>query len=179
MEDSLLFHLGFDPVFLLLALLVLLVILFVFVININVKYNRLKNSYNAFMKGKDGRSMEKSITERLDEIDNLAHMAKLNRQNIKEIYRRLEGNYQKVGIVKYDAFQEMGGNLSFVLTLLDANDNGFVLNAMHSREGCYNYIKEIVKGESYVELSSEETESLEKAIFQEAYALKDIADLRK
>ena len=66
-----------------------------------------------------------------------------------------------------------------MLTLLDANDNGFVLNVMHSREGCYNYIKEIVKGESYVELSSEETESLEKAIFQEAYALKDIVDVKK
>ena len=179
MADSLLFHLGFDPVFLLLGLLIFIIILFVFVIGMHMKYNRLKSSYNAFMKGKDGRSMEKSITDRLDEIDNLSHMAKLNRQNIKEIYRRLEGNYQKIGIVKYDAFQEMGGNLSFVLTLLDANDNGSVLNVMHSREGCYNYIKEIVKGESYVELSSEETESLEKAIFQEAYALKDIVDVKK
>ena len=132
MEDSLLFHLGFDPVFLLLGLLIFIIILFVLVISMHMKYNRLKSSYNAFMKGKDGRSMEKSITDRLDEIDNLSHMAKLNRQNIKEIYRRLEGNYQK-----------------------------------------------IVKGESYVELSSEETESLEKAIFQEAYALKDIVDVKK
>ena len=178
MEDSLLFHLGFDPVFLLLGLLIFIIILFVLVISMHMKYNRLKSSTMHY-ESKDGRSMERALQDRLDEIDNLSHMAKLNRQNIKEIYRRLEGNYQKIGIVKYDAFQEMGGNLSFVLTLLDANDNGFVLNVMHSREGCYNYIKEIVKGESYVELSSEETESLEKAIFQEAYALKDIVDVKK
>lgn len=105
--------------------------------------------------------------------------ANTSKDKVSEQASGKEGNYQKIGIVKYDAFQEMGGNLSFVLTLLDANDNGFVLNVMHSREGCYNYIKEIVKGESYVELSSEETESLEKAIFQEAYALKDIVDVKK
>jgi hypothetical protein len=76
-------------------------------------------------------------------------------------------NFQKVGILKYDAFHEMGGKLSFALTLLDGNDSGYINNSMHSREGCYNYIKEIVKGESYIELSEEEMESLEKALYQE------------
>ena len=80
-------------------------------------------------------------------------------------------HYQKIGIVKYDAFHEMGGDLSFALTMLDENDNGWILNAMHSREGCYTYIKEVVKGQSYIELAEEESESLERAIFQEAYDL--------
>ncbi len=60
----------------------------------------------------------------------------------------MEGSYQKVGIVKYNAFQEMGGQLSFALTLLDENDNGWLLILMHIQEECYLYIKEIVKGES-------------------------------
>ena len=77
-------------------------------------------------------------------------------------------NFQKVGILKYDAFQEMGGKLSFALTLLDGNNSGYIINSMHSREGCYNYIKEIVKGESYIELSEEEAESLDQAIYQES-----------
>lgn len=59
----------------------------------------------------------------------------------------MEGHYQKVGIVKYDAFHEMGGDLSFALTMLDENNTGWILNAMHSREGCYTYIKEVIKGE--------------------------------
>ena len=80
-------------------------------------------------------------------------------------------NFQKVGILKYNAFQEMGGKLSFALTLLDGNNTGYIINSMHSREGCYNYIKEIVKGESYVELSEEESESLERAIFQDSLGL--------
>ena len=87
-------------------------------------------------------------------------------------------NFQKVGIVKYDAFNEMGGKLSFVITLLDGNNNGYIINSMHSREGCYNYIKEIVKGESYIELSEEEAESLERAIYQELAGL-DLENMKK
>ena len=72
----------------------------------------------------------------------------------------------------------MGGNLSFALTLLDGNNNGYIINSMHSREGCYNYIKEIVKGESYIELSEEESESLSRAIYRETMGL-DIESMKK
>ena len=126
------------------------------------------------MKGKDGKNLEDSIFERFDMLEEISKMAKENRDNIKDIYKKIENNYQKIGIVKYDAFHEMGGDLSFALTMLDQNNNGWILNAMHSRGGCYTYIKEIVKGESYIELAEEERESLEKAIYQEAYDLKDM-----
>lgn len=178
MEESLLFQMGFDPAVLIVVMLVSQLILFVLVIKANMRYNRLKRSYNSFMKGKDGRTMEQSILERLEEIDALAKMAKLNRQNIKEIFRRLDGNYQKIGIVRYDSFEETGGNLSAALTLLDGNNNGFILNTIHNGEGCYNYVKEIVRGESYMELSAEEAESLEKAMYQEEYALKGVAEVK-
>lgn len=65
--------------------------------------------------------------------------------------------YQKIGVVKYDAFKEMGGKLSFVLVLLNKENTGFLLNSVHSsREGCYTYLKEIIKGESFIELSEDE-----------------------
>ena len=83
-----------------------------------------------------------------------------------------------MGIVKYDAFNEMGGKLSFTITLLDGKDNGFILNSMHSRDGCYNYVKEIVNGQSYIELSEEEAESLEKAMYQETFGL-DLKNIKK
>ena len=73
-------------------------------------------------------------------------------------------NYQKVGILKYDAFQEMGGKLSFAITLLDGNNSGYIINSMHSREGCYTYIKEIVEGNSIIVLAEEEKEALNMAI---------------
>ena len=136
-----------------------------------MKYNRLKTSYSSFMKGKDGKNLEESMLTRFSELDEIAEIAKKNQIDIQDIYKKMKLHYQKIGIVKYDAFHEMGGNLSFALTMLDENDNGWILNAMHSREGCYTYIKEVVKGQSYIELAEEESESLERAIFQEAYDL--------
>ena len=58
----------------------------------------------------------------------------------------------------------MGGKLSFVLALLDKENTGFLLNAIHSRENCFLYIKEIVNGESYIMLSEEEVEALKRAV---------------
>lgn len=161
--------LGITPAFIFLLLFVIL--LFLLYVNVTMKYNRLKSSYMTFMRGKDGKTLEESMKERFAEVDTILKVTKQNRSDIREINRRLEGNYQKLGIVKYDAFNEMGGKLSFALAMLDGKNNGWVINAMHSREGCYTYVKEIVKGESYVELAEEEAEALDKAIFQDPYEI--------
>ncbi len=171
MKSKILEKLGIDPAFLLLFLLALIIILFILYASVVLRYDRLKSSYNSFMRGKDGKNLEESVLSKFSEIDALAKMTRQNRQDIKNIYRKLEKNFQKFGIVKYDAFNEMGGKLSFAVAMLDENNSGWVLNAMHSREGCYTYIKEIIKGESYVELSEEEAEALDKAVFSEAYAM--------
>ena len=151
--------LGITPAFIFLLLFVIL--LFLLYVNVTMKYNRLKSSYMTFMRGKDGKTLEESMKERFAEVDTILKVTKQNRSDIREINRRLEGNYQKLGIIKYDAFNEMGGKRSFALAMLDGKNNGWVINAMHSREGCYTYVKEIVKGESYVELAEEEAEALD------------------
>ena len=171
MENTILSNIGLDLVYLIILLFLIQVLLFVMLISVNMKYNRLKTSYSSFMKGKDGKNLEESMLTRFSELDEIAEIAKKNQIDIQDIYKKMKLHYQKIGIVKYDAFHEMGGNLSFALTMLDENDNGWILNAMHSREGCYTYIKEVVKGQSYIELAEEESESLERAIFQEAYDL--------
>ena len=176
MESKILKALGIDPAFILIFLLILIIVLFVLYVNVTLKYNRLKSSYNTFMKGKDGKTLEESMKERVEEIESILKVTKQNRMEIKEINKKLDRNYQKVGIVKYDAFNEMGGKLSFALAMLDGNNSGWVINAMHSREGCYTYVKEILKGESYVELAEEEAEELDKAIF-ENYDM-DIKDIK-
>ena len=59
------------------------------------------------------------------------------------------------------------GKLSFALAMLDNNNTGWIINAMHSREGCYTYVKrDRKKVKSYVELAEEEAEALDKAIFE-------------
>ena len=99
---------------------------------------------------------------------------KQNRTDIQKLNKKMEKSYQKLGIVKYDAFNEMGGKLSFALAMLDNNNTGWIINAMHSREGCYTYVKEIVKGESYVELAEEEAEALDKAVASATGSLKSV-----
>lgn len=167
MESKILAKIGIDPAFIFLFLLILIVVLFVLYISVNMKYERLKTSYSSFMRGKDGKNLEESILTKFAEIDAVVKITKQNRQDVKELMRTVDRNFQRVGIVKYDAFNEMGGKLSFAIAMLDGNNSGWVLNAMHSREGCYTYVKEIVKGESYVELSEEEAVALDKAIFSE------------
>ena len=119
------------------------------------------------MKGKDAQSLEKLFHQRFKEIDKLNKQNELTKKNLADL-KKIQGmTLNKYGIVKYDAFHEMGGELSFAITMLDENNTGWILNIMHSRQGCYAYVKDIVKGESTIQLAEEERESLEKAIFQE------------
>lgn len=174
MGSGLISRLGIEMEYLIVFLFMIQILLFILLISAHMKYNRLKRSYNVFMKGKDGKNLEESILKKFAQIDRIAKITKKNEESIRRINKKIKKNYQKVGIVRYDAFQEMGGNLSFALTILDEENSGWILNSMHSREGCYTYIKEIVKGESYIELAEEEKESLEHAIFQEAYDINKI-----
>ena len=82
----------------------------------------------------------------------------------KDIYEKMQLTFQKVGVNKYDAFHEMGGKLSFALCMLDKKDNGYVVNVMHSNDGCFAYIKEIVNGKSYIELGKEEEKAVKQAL---------------
>ena len=169
MESKLLETIGIDPGIILIAMFVLIIILF---------FIAIRTSYTTFMRGKNGKTLEDSIFEKFSELDNMVDTVQKNRKDIRELNKNVRANYQKVGIVKYDAFNEMGGKLSFAIALLDGKDSGFILNSMHSRDGCYNYVKEIVNGQSYIELSEEEAESLEKAMYQETFGL-DLKNIKK
>lgn len=147
-----------------LILMVLIFILLIIVIINVVQMKKLKKNYKIFMTGKKGLNLENTLIKRLDQVDELMEANKINEQNIEQIFLNMKKTFQKVGLVKYNAFNEMGGKLSFSLALLNETNDGFVLNAMHSREGCYTYIKEVVSGNSIIVLSEEEREALEMAI---------------
>ena len=146
------------------ALAVVLVAIIALLVYFILQFIKLKKKHEAFLTGKDGNNLEEVILRRFKEIDALKVQAKTNKDNIAAINEEMLSVYKKVGIVKYDAFNEMGGKLSFALAVLDKSNNGYLINAMHSREGCYTYIKEIVKGESYITLCDEERKALTEAI---------------
>ena len=156
-----------DPAYIIIALLVLIFIsVIISIVNI-CKYDKLNKKYNKFMMGKDAESLEELIYKRFEQLDKLLDENENKTNQINKIFDNLKDTYQKFGIVKYDAFHEMGGKLSFALVMLNMENTGFVINAMHSREGCYTYIKEIIKGESYIPLGEEETVALKKALGQD------------
>lgn len=161
--------LGIDPLILFLIMFVLIVTLFVMVIVLFTKYNRLNYSYQLFMRGREAQSLEEEIGALFNDISFLKSSTEKNRRDIKKIIDNLRECYQRVGIVKYDAFKEMGGKLSFSIALLNDNQTGFILNSVHSSDGCYVYTKEIVEGECAISLGDEEKKALMLALQDEPY----------
>ena len=140
------------------------VILLALLIYMIVRYRQLSNSYNFFMRGKRGENLEGTIFKITEEIKKLKFEDKENKDAIRVINKNLRAAYQKFGVVKYNAFKGMGGNLSFAFVMLDYTNTGYILNSVHSREGCFVYVKVVDRGQTEVLLGTEEKEALEQAL---------------
>lgn len=164
MESGILNSLGFDPGIIIILMMALMVFVLIYMVRVSMKLTRFLKRYRIFMRGKDAVSLEKAFTQKFLEMDRLIEVSKIQANEIAKIKDVLSRTTNKIGIVKYDAFPDVGGKLSFALAMLDESNSGFVLNAIHSREGCYTYVKEIVKGESYIVLGQEEKDALRQAV---------------
>jgi len=103
-------------------------------------------------------------------IEKVLDSTKGNAKKLKVLEKELanfkeEGTYhvQRVGLVRFNPFDEMGGDYSFSLTLLDGNDTGFIITGLHTRERTRVYIKDVKKGKVKMKLSKEERKALDKA----------------
>lgn len=155
---------NFDLTYLFIGMFALVIILLILFIVQAVKLSKLSKRYKKFMGGKNAKSLEKDIMGLYEDNKFIKTSMEKNKKDIQTLYRKFEGAFQKVGIVKYDAFNQMGGQLSFSLALLDENDNGFILNSVHSTEGCYSYTKEIKGGLCDISLGDEEKKALDIAM---------------
>ena len=155
---------GIDPGIIIIALLAIVVILIGVMISNGMRLTRLERKYKMFMKGSDAQSLEKTFVRKFAQIDRLYEAKEDHEHAIKTLEQHFKVIFSKYGVEKYDAFDDVGGKLSFALALLDKDNSGIILNAVHSRDNCFLYLKEIVKGESYVMLSQEEVEALRKAV---------------
>lgn len=155
---------NFDLTYLFIGAFAAIILLLLIVIVLCVNLGKLSKRYKKFMGGKNAKSLEKDIMGLYEDNRLIKASMDKNRKDIENLYRKLEGTFQKIGIVKYDAFGQMGGQLSFSLALLDENDNGFILNSVHSTEGCYSYTKEIKNGLCDISLGDEEKRALDIAM---------------
>lgn len=153
-----------DPAILFFVMIGLMLILVIISIVQTSRVKKLEKRYNRFMKGKEAESLEDEIVGLFQDNRMIRSENEKNRKDIQSINKRMQNSFQKVGLEKYDAFNQMGGKLSFALCLLDENDNGFLINSVHSTDGLnYSYAKDINGGVADVELSEEERAALEKA----------------
>ena len=164
MENSMLNLCPFDPAYSIMGLGILVVLLLILAIITMTKLRRLDRKYDYFMRGKDAETLEDIIMDEIDELRDLRAEDRSNKDSIRTLNRNFRASFQKYGIVKYNAFKGMGGNLSFALAVLDYTNSGFVMNCVHSREGCYLYIKEVDMGQTDIVLGNEEQEALEQAL---------------
>ena len=155
---------GIDPAYIMIGLLAVMLILIILYIICFLKMRKMGKAYDRFMSGKDMESMEEILWKQFDRIEILEEADKDKRRELNELEHTVQNAYQKAGLVKYDAFREMSGKLSYALALLDQNDNGVIVTSMYSRDGCFSYAKEVIMGESKINLSEEEQEALEKAV---------------
>ncbi len=143
---------------------VLIIILMIITGVCAVRMRSLYRRYDIFMRGRDAESMEDLIMKQIDDITELRAQDRANKDIIRNANRNTRSAFQKFGLVKYNAFEGMGGELSFAMAMLDYTNTGFILNSVHSREGCYLYCKEVDCGKTEVLLGAEEQEALERAL---------------
>lgn len=153
-----------DIGYLLLTLLIINVILLILIIVAFLNINKFTKKYKKFMQGKNASSLEKDIMSLYEDNTFIKANVEKNKKDIAELFEKHKTTFQKMGLVKYDAFKEMGGKLSFTLALLDENNNGVLLNSVHSSDGCYSYTKRIKNGDSAITLSNEEKVAVERAM---------------
>jgi len=140
-------------------LLILVIVLF-------AKLSGLKKRMGTFMGGSDGKSLEDAFQRKFENMDFInAKLSEIDGR-LNAIDRNLMITFQRYSIVKYDAFQSGGGQLSFVICMLTKDDNGFIMNTVHSNsaEGYFSYLKEVRNGSATLELSEEEQRALEEAL---------------
>lgn len=164
MEGSILNQLGMDPLYIILGQAALTIILMIIVLVCIFKIKRLYRSYDYFMRGRDAETLEDIIIGHIQDIQELKSQDRANKDQIRINNKNMRASFQKFGMVKYNAFKGMGGNLSFAFALLDYTNTGFILNSVHSREGCYLYLKLVDRGQTEISLGNEEKEALEQAL---------------
>lgn len=145
---------------------VLCLICIILLIVVLCKLKNQKRRIDALTRGKDTESLEDVLVNFFERIENLEEGEEITRAALGAIKDNLKKTYQKKGLVKYDAFREMSGALSYSLALLDKENNGVLISSMYSREGCYTYAKDVKDGVCDINLSEEEAEALKQAVNQ-------------
>ncbi|MDN5332021.1 MAG: hypothetical protein PWP45_1246 [Tepidanaerobacteraceae bacterium] len=155
------FEANLDEVLILLTVISLAsLIVFIAII---VKLNRIAKNYAVLMKGTEGKKLEEMLIEYFKSVRQAMSEVAAVKERVNVLERDMLLAVQKVHIKKYNAFDEVGGNLSFSIALLNGENSGVIITGIYGREESRVYLKPVVNGDSSYILSPEEKEVLERA----------------
>lgn len=152
-----------SPIIILSMTAIFLIILFVFLITIR-KLNKTAQKYNTFMAGTEGDNLEKIILDNTKTLRQVLFEMNIFRERLEVVEDVSEKSIQKVGLLRFDAFEDMGGKQSFALALLNGKGDGVVLSSLYGREESRVYAKPVKGGLSEYTLSKEEEIAVQQAL---------------
>jgi hypothetical protein len=150
------------------GLLVVVLALVLAVVGLIRRTRRLGKRFESITQGSDEQSLEAVLGSHLERVRQVVRDINTVSVRTAAIERDLQGSFGRVGLVRFNPFEDTGGNQSFALALLDGRGDGFVVSSLHSRTGTRVYAKSIAKGASDAALSDEETAALKQALAKPA-----------
>ncbi len=148
------------------------VLAFIIAIVYSSKTRKVMRKYRRLMRGMDNKNLEALLMHHLECVKNNAVKIENLEHKYQYLEKELRSCVQRVGIIRYNPFEQMGSDLSFSVALLDKNNNGVVLTGLFSRTGSSIYAKPIQNGTSNYPLSEEEIEAINRAINQNSTPIK-------
>lgn len=151
--------------YIVLSMAVIILLFLIFLIILSLKLSKLKKRYERFTGGEEihSENLENMLYEYNENVKKSNETYGKVLSMIQEFDDEMKWCTQKIGVIRYNPFDEMGGNLCYAVAILDGKDNGVVLNGIHSRNGTFTYAKPIERGVSPYVLTEEELQALEKA----------------
>lgn len=127
------------------------------------KIRKLNTKYQKFMNGLSGANIEEVLEDCIDKTNGVIEKNKELEYQLSTIKRNMYYCVQKIGVIRFNAFDNVGSDLSFSIALLDNNDDGVVLSSLYSRDSSSTYAKPVSGGKSKYALSAEEIKAIDLA----------------
>ena len=162
--DNVLELLGQYSTYITIGLIALVIIQFIMLLIAFRSLSKVEKKFRKIMRGVNNKNLEELINSRLDNIDDIKESSEEIINANKSLKTQLEKCTQKVSVIRYKAFEDVGSDLSFSVALLDGENNGVILTGIYGRDYSTTYAKPIDKGISRYDLSEEELHVLNSAM---------------
>jgi len=154
---------GIEPTALTYGVVIVAIFFGISFLYLAVKMHKLEGLFNKMMQGAVGASIEEMMLARVQDIETLKHKVAELTVECERLELASRSHVQQVGIVRFNAFDNTGSDLSFAVAMMDASDTGFVLSGIYGREESRVYAKPLIKGVSTYMLTKEEKQAVDKA----------------